>query len=215
MDLTTDQVTRGMAGMMYVQDPNNDPLYSQLPNEYGVNDIPLNIQAKNFNFDDNNNVTSIKAGEKPGPGSWGMVNGVVGGVMHVPHSMVRLRMLNGSTIKVFNIGLTKELLYDYTTANDSIRFERMWMVATGGGYLDYPRPARNNLFSPGDRREFIADFGQYNPGDTIYLTHFDNKLPADAKYSKHWYSSAMMAFVVDETIRPTRPVTSIPATLKP
>jgi len=79
MDLTTDQVTRGMAGMMYVQDPNNDPLYAQLPNEYGVNDIPLNIQAKNFNFDSNNKVTSIKAGEKPGPGSWGMVNGVVGG----------------------------------------------------------------------------------------------------------------------------------------
>lgn len=215
MDFTTDQVTRGMAGMMYVQDPNNDPLYSQLPSNYGVNDIPLNIQAKNFNFDANNNVTSIKAGEKPGPGSFGMVNGVVGGVLHVPQSMVRLRMLNGSTIKIFNIGLTKELLYDHTTSNDSIHFETMYLVATGGGYVDYPRPFTNNLLSLGDRREFIVDFGQYNNGDTLYLTHFDNKLPVDAKYSKHWYSSAMMAFVVDNTIQPTHPVTSIPATLKP
>ena len=215
MDFTTDQVTRGMAGVMYVQDPNNDPLYSQLPNEYGVNDIPLNIQAKNFNFDSTNTVKSIKAGEKPGPGSFGMVNGVVGGALHVPQSMVRLRMLNGSTIKIFNIGLTKDLLYDYTTQNDSIHFETMYLVATGGGYVDYPRPFTNNLLSLGDRREFVFDFGQYNHGDTIYLTHFDNKLPSDAKYSKHWYSSAMCSFVVDTTIHPTRPVTSIPATLKP
>lgn len=218
MDFTTDQVTRGMAGMMYVQDPNNDPLYAQLPNEYGVNDIPLNIQAKNFNFDTINNtlvVNSIKGGEKPGPGSFGMVNGVVAGVMHVPQSMVRLRMLNGATIKIFNIGLTKDLLYNHTTSNDSIHFETMWMVATGGGYLDYPRATRNNLLSLGDRREFVVDFGQYNDGDTIYLTHFDNKLPADAKYSKNWYTSAMMAFVVDASIQPTNPVTSLPATLKP
>ncbi|MEO0338389.1 MAG: multicopper oxidase domain-containing protein [Bacteroidota bacterium] len=222
MDLTTDQVTRGMAGMMYVQDPNSDPLYTQLPNEYGVNDIPLNIQSKNFNLDTitnptstTYNATSIVGGEKPGPGAWGMVNGVVGGVLHVPQSMVRLRMLNGATIKIFNIGLTKDLLYDYTTSSDSIHFESMWMVATGGGYLDYPRPTPNNLLSLGDRREFVVDFGQYEHGDTLYLTHFDNKLPRDAKYSKHWYSSAMMAFVVDNTIQPTNPVTSIPATLKP
>ena len=215
MDFTTDQVTRGMAGMMYVQDPDNDPLYAQLPNEYGVNDIPLNIQAKNFNFNSNKKVTSIKGGEKPGPGSWGMVNGVVGGVLHVPQSMVRLRMLNGATIKIFNIGLTKDLLYDYTTSSDSIHFETMYMVATGGGYLDYPRPMTNNLLSLGDRREFVVDFSQYNNGDTLYLTHFDNKLPADAKYSKNWYSSAMMAFVVDNTIQPTNPVNSLPATLKP
>lgn len=216
MDLTTDQVTRGMAGMMYVQDPNNDPLFSQLPNEYSVNDLPLNIQAKNFNFDSTTNtVMSIKAGEKPGPGSFGMVNGVVGGTIHVPQSMVRLRMLNGATIKIFNIGLTKDLLYDYTTSNDSVHFETMYLIATGGGYVDYPRPFVNNLLAPGDRREFIVDFGQYNHGDTLYLTHFDNKLPADAKYSKNWYSSAMMAFVVDENIQPSNPVTSIPATLKP
>ncbi|MFK7797092.1 MAG: multicopper oxidase domain-containing protein [Aureispira sp.] len=218
MDFTTDQVTRGMAGMMYVQDPNNDPIYAQLPNEYGVNDIPLNIQAKNFNFDTTTNtVISIKAGNKPGPGSFGMVNGVVGGSLHVPHSMVRLRMLNGATIKIFNIGLTKKLLYNYTTPNDSVHFETMYLVATSGGYVDYPRPFTNNLLSTGDRREFVVDFSQYNHGDTLYLTHFNNKLPADVKYTSNktnWYSSAMCAFVVDTTIQPTNPVTALPATLK-
>ena len=109
MDFTTDQVTRGMAGFMYVQEPSVDPLYAQLPNEYGVNDIPLNIQSKNFIFDSTNTVTSIVGGEKPGPGSFGMVNGVIGGALHVPQSMVRLRMLNGATIKIFNIGLSKKL----------------------------------------------------------------------------------------------------------
>ncbi len=218
MDFTTDQVTRGMAGMMYVEDPNNDPLYSQLPHDYGVNDIPLNIQAKNFEYETSGNTqfnTAIKAGEKPGPGRWGMVNGVIAGTLHVPQSMVRLRMLNGSTIKIFNIGLTKKLLYGHTTDKDSVHFETMYMVATGGGYLDYPRPTRNNLLALGDRREFVVDFGQYNHGDTIYLTHFNNKLPSDALYGKDWYSSAMMAFVVDNTIQPNNPITSLPATLKP
>lgn len=216
MDLTTDQVTRGMAGMMYVQDPNNDPLYGQLPREYGVNDLPLNIQAKNFMFDSiTNTVTSIQAGEKPGPGSWGMVNGVVAGSRHVPPSMVRLRMLNGSTIKILNIGITREPLYDHTTSSDSVHFETMYLIATGGGYVDYPRPIQNNLLSLGDRREFVFDFSPYNHGDTLYLTHFDNTLPHDARYSKNWYSSAMMAFVVDTTIQPANPVTSLPSTLKP
>lgn len=216
MDFTTDQVTRGMAGMMYVQEPSVDPLYSQLPNEYGVNDIPLNIQAKNFIFDTITNVaTAIKGGEKPGPGRFGMVNGVVGGSLRVPSSMVRLRMLNGATIKIFNIGLTKDLLYNHTTSGDSIHFETMHLIATGGGYVDYPRPFTNNLLALGDRREFVVDFSQYNHGDTLYLTHFNNKLPNDTKYGPFWYSSAMCAFVVDTTIQPMNPVTSLPATLKP
>ncbi|MDG1334322.1 MAG: multicopper oxidase domain-containing protein [Crocinitomicaceae bacterium] len=222
MDFTTDQVTRGMAGIMYVQEPSADPLYSQLPNEYGVNDFPLNIQAKNFVFDTiitpadtTYLVTAIKAGEKPGPGRFGMVNGVVGGSLHVPHSMVRLRMLNGSTIKILNIGLTKDPLFNYTSSSDSIHFETMHLIATGGGYVDYPRPFTNNLLSLGDRREFVFDFSQYNHGDTVYLTHFNNKLPGDTKYGGNWYSSAMCAFVVDTTIQPMNPVTSLPATLKP
>ncbi|MFK7786025.1 MAG: multicopper oxidase domain-containing protein, partial [Crocinitomicaceae bacterium] len=135
--------------------------------------------------------------------------------LHVPQSMVRLRMLNGATIKIFNIGLTENLLYDYTTASDSVHFETMYLVATGGGYVDYPRPFTNNLLSLGDRREFVFDFGQYNHGDTVYLTHFNNKVPDDALYGKNWFSSALCAFVVDTTIQPQNPVTSLPATLKP
>ena len=219
MDFTTVQVTKGMAGMMYIQDPNNDPLYSQLPNEYGVNDFPLNIQAKNFVFDGTNTATGIKIGTPPdyhpGPGEFGMVNGIVGGALHVPQSMVRLRMLNGATIKIFNIGLTEDLLYNHTTSSDSVHFETMHMIATGGGYVDYPRQMTNNLLSLGDRREFVFDFGQYAHNDTIYLTHFNNKLPADAKYGGKWFSSALCAFVVDTTIQPMNPVTSLPATLKP
>lgn len=218
MDFTTDQVTRGMAGVMYVQDPGVDPLYDSLPNEYGKNDFPLNIQAKNFVFDTTTNmVTGIKAGEKPGPGKFGMVNGIIGGSLHVPKSMVRLRMLNGSTIKILNIGITEEPLYNYTTSSDTVDFKTMHLIATGGGYVDYPRPFTNNLLSLGDRREFVFDFSQYNHGDTLYLTHFNNTLPSDAKYGGSWYSSAMCAFVVDSldpSIQPMNPVFSLPDSLK-
>ncbi len=206
MDFTTDQVIRGMAGLIVVEDPENDPLYSELPHDYGVNDIPLNIQEKGFVLDSSTTpptATAIKAGEKPGNGPWTLVNGVVNAVARVPRQVVRLRILNGSPRKMFHIGLSTEL-------ENPTTFADMVMIATGGGYLPESIPVSSSLMAVGDRIEFLVDFSAYEDGATLYMSNL--AVPSDADYGKT-LGSALMAFVVDASITPDNPVTTIPEDL--
>ncbi|NND32173.1 MAG: multicopper oxidase domain-containing protein [Saprospiraceae bacterium] len=205
MNETTEQVIRGLAGLIIVEDA-ADPLLSQLPHEYGVNDFPIIIQEKGFVLDSSTvppTAMAIKAGEKPGNGPYTLVNGVVGGVLHVPAGMVRLRILNGSPRKMFHVGLSSQLQAPRSYAT-------LWMIATGGGYIDVPRPVDSTLMSIGDRREFLVDFSSFNNGDTIYMSNL--AVPQDANYGKT-PGSALMAFVVDNSIVPEQPIGTMPATL--
>ena len=206
MDLTTDQVIRGLAGLIILEDPANDPLYMELPRNYGENDFPIVIQEKGFVLDSTATppiATAIKAGEKPGNGPYTLINGVIGGYLTIPNEIVRLRILNGSPRKMYHIGLSTEL-------NSPTNFATMWMVATGGGYIDVPRPTDSTLMSVGDRREFLIDFSQYSDGDTVYMSNLN--VPKDADYGST-IGSALMAFVVDYSLISTNPITTIPATL--
>ena len=203
MDFTTDQVIRGMAGLIVVEDPQNDPLYAELPHDYGVNDIPLNIQEKGFVLDSSTTpptAKAIKAGEKPGNGPWTLVNGVVNAVARVPRQVVRLRILNGSPRKMFNIGLSTEL-------ENPTSFANMVMIATGGGYLPKSIPVSSSMIAVGDRIEFLVDFSAYENGTTLYMSNL--AVPADADYGTT-LGDALMAFIVDESISPANPVTTIP-----
>jgi len=206
MDLTTDQVIRGLAGLIIVEDPDNDPLYTQLPTDYGENDFPIVIQEKGFVLDSTTTpptATAIKAGEKPGNGPYTLINGVVGGYLNVPPEIVRLRILNGSPRKMYHIALSTQL-------QSPNNFTSMWMIATGGGYVDVPRPADSTLMSVGDRREFLVDFAQFSDGDTIYMSNLS--VPADANYGQT-IGSALMAFIVDYNLSSTNPITTLPSTL--
>jgi FtsP/CotA-like multicopper oxidase with cupredoxin domain len=207
MNQTTDQVIRGLAGMMIVQDV-NDPLHKLLPHTYGENDIPIIIQEKNFVLDSTTTpptATAIIAGEKPGKGPYTLVNGQVGTFMRVPPEIVRLRILNGSPRKMFNIGLS-------TTFVNPTVFADMWMIATGGGYLSEPVLEKNTLMSVGDRREFLVDFSLYLHNDTVYMNTLP--VPADADYGAT-PGNAIMAFIVADEIFPNEPITSITNTLNP
>ncbi|PCJ64575.1 MAG: hypothetical protein COA58_12615 [Bacteroidetes bacterium] len=203
MNQTTDQVIRGLAGMIIVED-DNDPIASSVPTDLWENDFPLCIQEKNFVIDSaTNKATAIVAGEKPGPGPYTLVNGVVGGYLRVPPEMVRLRILNGSPRMMYNIGLTPE-------ATAMSGFAKMHMIATGGGYLAAPVSVDSTLMSIGDRREFIVDFSLYANGDTVYMRNLT--VPKDAAYGKT-AGNALMAFVVWNPIVPPNPIVSVPATL--
>ena len=205
MDRTTDQVVRGLAGMILVKNT-SDPIELQLPNNYGENDFPIIIQEKGFVIDSiTNTATAIKAGEKPGNGTSTLINGVVGGYMRVPPEMVRLRILNGSPRKMFNIGLSTEL-------NNPTSFAQMHMIATGGGYLGAPISVDSTMMSVGDRREFMIDFSLYPDGDTVYMSNLS--IPSDASYG-NTPGKALMAFIVWDPIFPPNPIINVPTTLVP
>lgn len=205
MDATTDQVVRGLAGMMLVKDA-TAPIESQLPNDYGLNDFPIIIQEKGFILDSvTMTAIAVKAGEQPGNGKQTLVNGVVGGYLPVPPEMVRLRILNGSPRKMFNIGLSTSLANNATYAD-------MHMIATGGGYLAAPVTVDSTMMSIGDRREFMIDFSLYPDGDTVYMRNLS--IPADASYGST-PGKALMAFIIQDAIFPPNPIVSLPTSINP
>jgi FtsP/CotA-like multicopper oxidase with cupredoxin domain len=222
MDSTTLQVIYGLAGMLIVEDPVNDNLRSLLPHDYGMNDFPIVIQEKGFNFT-NHLATSIDTAgggtiHTPGNGPFTLINGVMNGVLHVPAQMVRLRMLNGSPRKSFQVGITAVLKDPSSTS-----FETMWLTGTDGGYTALPLGMDSTLISPGERMEFLQDFSGFNHGDTLYLSNLVRSVPKDIVTGTGGGSplqpipstpgDAFLAFVVDTNIQPADPIFSKPSTL--
>ncbi|MFF7011662.1 multicopper oxidase family protein [Streptomyces fimicarius] len=106
---TGSHVYRGIAGMIIVDDAASDR--SGLPSAYGVDDIPLVLQDKNFHDDGALDFTeSTFADTLAGVDSLGLlgdtilVNGTHDPHFEVTTERVRLRLLNGSNARVYELG---------------------------------------------------------------------------------------------------------------
>ena len=146
---TADQVYRGVAGMILVEDPTGGP---DLPDEYGVDDIPVIVQDKSFDSDGQLEF------DQRGPSSTGflgdtvMVNGTIGAYLDVPTTRVRLRLLNASTARIYRFGLSDDRRFD--------------LVGTDGGLLTAPVSLDRIQLSPGERAEIVVTM---TPGETVEL----------------------------------------------
>ena len=230
MAYTTEQVIMGAAGMIIVEDETDDKikaLNKALPHNYNQNDFPLVIQEKGFVYDTvkrNDSMiltaTQLNVGEKPGDGQFRVINGVALGQLAVPASMVRLRVLNGDARKSFNIGFSTDI--DPTKASARLTF---YQVASDGGYMASAHPMTEFLINPGERGEFVVDFGSGNLGSNteVFMSNItDNAslttpqdlvgLGAGPKNGNEITPGyAFMKFVVNNSIKPTTPITSLPA----
>ncbi|HEY6800443.1 MAG TPA: multicopper oxidase domain-containing protein, partial [Agromyces sp.] len=146
---TRAQVDAGLAGMFIVQDDQEDAL--ALPREYGVDDVPLIVQDRSFSADG-----AFAGGlgmQFDGVlGDTILVNGTVSPYLEVTTERVRLRLLNGSSAR----------MYDFAFA-DGREFQ---LIATDGGLLDRPTPSTNVPLSPGERAEIVVPL---QPGERIAL----------------------------------------------
>jgi FtsP/CotA-like multicopper oxidase with cupredoxin domain len=157
---TEDQVYRGLAGMFILDD--EDTAASRVPSEYGVDDIPVIVQDKQFTED--GQLTLQHDGNEIGLlGSTVMVNGTIGAHHKVTTEKVRLRLLNGSTARIYNFGF-----------EDGRPFQ---LVATDGGLLRSPLEQRAIQLSPGERAEIVVDM---EPGTTVMLRSSEPDLGAVA-----------------------------------
>lgn len=208
MDSTTFQVIMGLAGMIQVVDP-NEPREAIYPRDYSVNDLPIVFQEKAFTLDSTTGkVNGLFVGQNihnPGNGNFTIINGMLNGMYPVPAEFIRLRFLNGSPRKAFQMGLSSQL-------KNPSSFNTMWLVATDGGYTNIPTAMNSILMAPGERMEMIVNLTNKNHGDTIYLNNLAASIPSDIIGSgvKATPGHAFMAFVVDTTIHSTNPVTSLP-----
>ncbi|WP_243229000.1 multicopper oxidase family protein [Microbacterium sp. CIAB417] len=145
---TEKHVYLGLAGMFLLDD--DASLAADLPREYGVDDLPLIVQDKEF--DDRGQLVLRQDGAEPGMlGDTVMVNGTIGAFHDVTTERVRLRLLNGSTART------------YTFAFDD---RPLTMVASDGGLLDAPIERDALRLAPGERAEVVVSF---EPGETVRL----------------------------------------------
>ena len=138
---TAEQVYRGAAGLIIVEDDN--PAAAMLPTTYGVDDIPVIIQDRDFTADgqldfaidddDEGNLYGVLT-----------VNGAINPYIETPTGLVRLRLLNGSQARIYQL---------------SVAGAEMTKIASDGGYLSGPVPLEQLVLAPGDRAEVIVNVG--------------------------------------------------------
>ena len=139
MGLNAEHVYKGLAGMLIVEDENS--LSLGLPNEYGINDIPLIVQDRLFV----EGVMTYSMDHRRGYlGNTILVNGTIGAYKTVPMGWVRFRILNGSNARFYNFEF-----------EDKRSFE---VIATEGGFLESSVSMKNLEVWPGERFEVMVNF---------------------------------------------------------
>jgi suppressor of ftsI len=144
MGNTGEQTYRGMAGLFIVDDHNSDAL--NLPNDYGVDDVPLIVQDRTF--DQNNQLVyephnSDALGETGMLGDTILVNGTYAPYLDVPARHIRLRVLNGSNARRYNFGFSDNRAF--------------YQIASDGGLLAAPVARTRMTLAPGERAEIVVD----------------------------------------------------------
>ncbi len=194
-EITAEQVNQGIAGMIIVQDAEEAAL--DLPRTYGVDDIPVVVQDRRF---------TTGGSFIFGPfGDSVLVNGTPRPYVDLPAQVVRLRLLNGSNARIYQLGF-----------EDGREFS---IIGNDGGLLDAPIATDRVRLSNGERSEVLLDLAGLE-GDSLLLMSFATELTGSMPGSGYilWEGSALNG--VDFPVLRIRvtaptpdPVTTIPATL--
>lgn len=150
MGRTGEHVYNGLAGLILIHDENSDRL--ELPNTYGVDDIPVIVQDRSF---DSDGALIYNKNDRDLYGYTGMlgdtilVNGTRAPYVDVPAGTVRLRVLNGSNARRF-----------FFVFSDRREFRQ---IASDGGFLARPVVRDSMLLAPGERAEIVVDLSELAP----------------------------------------------------
>jgi FtsP/CotA-like multicopper oxidase with cupredoxin domain len=139
---TAEQVYSGLAGVMIVRDADEEKL--GLPSEYGIDDLPLVLQDRQFEGGRLVMPGGMMTAMNGARGDTILVNGTPNAFARVPARRVRLRLVNASNAR------------DYHLAFDDGR--AFHWIATEGGLLEAPLERRSLQLSPGERAEILVDF---------------------------------------------------------
>ncbi|MFC5381355.1 multicopper oxidase family protein [Aquipuribacter nitratireducens] len=146
---TATHVARGLLGAFLLDDPEAAP--EGLPDTYGVDDVPLLLQDVRLTGDGRRREQGT--GGTVGPlGTRLLVNGTVGPVLDVTTEAVRLRLVNASAARVYDLVLS-----------DARPFH---VVATDGGLLAAPVEVDSLRLTPGERAEVVV---RLSAGETVDL----------------------------------------------
>lgn len=174
---TDRQVSKGIAGMIIVKDSIESAL--TLPRTYGIDDFPLIVQSKAFDI---LNQIAISTEEDTAV----CVNATMHPYLNAPAQVIRLRLLNGSSMRTYNFGFTANHPFE--------------MIASDGGLLDSAITLTRIRLSPGERAEILLDL-QGEQGDTIFLNSFSSEMP-NGIYGAATVTGMMGGIIPDYNLNP-------------
>lgn len=143
------QVYSGLAGMWLVEDERSAS--GSVPDHYGVDDFPVIIQDKRLN---QSGVAEYSPPDNGGfLGDTLLVNGVPGPYVEVSRGWVRLRLLNASNSRRYQLRMSDG--------------RAIHVIAGDQGLLPAPATTGQLSLAPGERREILVDM---TSGDEVSIT---------------------------------------------
>ena len=157
---TAAQTYMGLAGMLIVEDEEDEVL--DLPT--GEFDLPLILQDKRLAG------ASSLVHDTMGPdlmmgylGDTAFGNGIARPTTGVKRGRYRLRILNASNSRIFNLGLSTGAAFT--------------LIGTDGGLLEAPVRVNRLMLATGERADVLVDFSGRRPGERIMLRSFSFEVP--------------------------------------
>lgn len=149
---TGKQVNKGLAGMFIINDTEEAAL--NLPSSEF--ELPLIIQDRRIYSDGSINYSPKAEDVMSGYfGQYVCVNGSWSAYHNIKTKIYRLRLLNGSNARVYNLSFSNNLDFN--------------IIGSDGGLLSTTQTTNSLLLSPGERADVLVDFSAVTVGTEIYL----------------------------------------------
>lgn len=183
---TGKQVFQGLAGMFIIND--NEEVALNLPS--GQFELPLVIQDKRLSgggIHYHPDMEEVMAGYM---GESILVNGVFAPRVNVATRFYRLRLLNGSNARVYNLALSNNA--------------DLVIIGNDGGLLKKPARVKEILFGPGERLDVLVDFSNLAVGSDVFLVSktFDMGGDAQGKQEFNIMKFSISSSVTDSFVLP-------------
>ncbi len=198
-ETTEEQITKGVGGLMIVNDPIESAL--PLPRTYGTDDIPIIMTSRNF---DALNQFSIGRAY----GDYMLTNGTMNGQITLPKQVVRLRILNAELERGYNLGFSDGRTF-YVITND-------------GGLVNAPIAVTRLPVHVGERYEILVNLSNDTVGTSIDLKAYNsgqsNSFPGGEPGTAGQFGSLLNnttfnVLHINVGSTTTNPITAIPTTL--
>ena len=176
---TARQAFQGLAGLFIINDAEEAAL--KLPS--GMYEIPLVIQDKRFS---SSGITYSPSMGEVMTGYMGetiLVNGEASPFAEVTTRFYRLRILNGSNARIYNLTLSNNA--------DLI------IIGNDGGLLKTPSTVKNILLAPGERLDVLVNFAGLTVGTEVFL---ESKVFNNAGNAQGKQGFKIMKFKITQTV---------------
>lgn len=188
---TERHVYQGLAGLFLVDDEISDGL--ALPADYGVDDIPLIVQDKSVR---SGQFRLAERGETGMLGDTILVNGTYAPYFEARTEKIRLRLLNGSTARIYNFGFADD--------------RHFHLIATDGGLLAASHRTNRIQLSPGERAEIVVDL---RPQEIVTLRSYPPELGTVIALAGAYGSNDSFDILQLRAADQLRPSPQLPSTL--